>query len=179
MLLNQPIVPSTHETKNAMKPTVREANLTDEHDAQAIIEIVDAYAREPAGGEEPLAQSVRDRLIQGLQQHPTTLVLLAFQGQTPVGVAVCFLGFSTFHAKPLLNLHDFAVLPECRGQGVGGVLLQAVEDAAVERGCCKVTLEVLDTNPRAMDLYLRCGFSSPAAKNSKATFFLSKKLSEQ
>ena len=45
----------------------------------------------------------------------------------PVGAAVCFIGFSTFAAKPLINIHDFVVLPAARGKGVGRRLLEAVE----------------------------------------------------
>jgi ribosomal protein S18 acetylase RimI-like enzyme len=155
---------------------IREADLNDNADTKAIIQIIDSYALEPLGGGKPLPPSVRKQLIPGLQRHPTTLVLLAFDEDKSIGLAVCFMGFSTFQAKPLMNLHDFAVLPEYRGKGAGNALLQAVENAAVERGCCKVTLEVLDTNMRAMALYHRCGFSNPAAGNSETTIFLAKPL---
>ena len=35
----------------------------------------------------------------------------------PVGLATTFEGFSTFAAKPLINIHDIAVLPDYRGRG--------------------------------------------------------------
>jgi len=128
-----------------------------EHQA-AVLAMVDAYSRDPMGDGAPLAPDVRARLIPGLRKHPTTLVFLAYDDATPVGVAVCFLGFSTFAAKPLVNLHDVCVVPSHRGRGVGRRLLAAVEARARELGCCKLTLEVLDRNHRALDTYTAAGF---------------------
>jgi GNAT superfamily N-acetyltransferase len=88
--------------------------------------MVDAYSCDSMGDGAPLAADVRERLIPGLRQHPTTLVFLAYDGDAPVGVAVCFLGFSTFVAKPLVNIHDFAILPTHRGRGLGRGLMAAV-----------------------------------------------------
>ena len=51
------------------------------------------------GNGKPLDADVRARLIRGLQEHPTTLIYLAFDEDNPVGAAVCFIGFSTFAAK--------------------------------------------------------------------------------
>jgi ribosomal protein S18 acetylase RimI-like enzyme len=84
--------------------------------------------------------------------------LLAFVGDEPVGAAVCFFGLSTFRARPLVNIHDLAVLPKHQGKGVGPALLAAVEDHARRRGCCKITLEVQDDNVRARNVYRRFGF---------------------
>jgi GNAT superfamily N-acetyltransferase len=124
----------------------------------AVLAMVDAYSRDPMGDAAPLAAEARARLIPGLRAHPTTLVFLAYDGDTPVGVAVCFLGFSTFAAKPLVNLHDVCVVPTHRGRGVGRGLLAAVEARARELGCCKLTLEVLDQNHPALRTYLAAGF---------------------
>src|SRR5262245_37780568 len=106
---------------------VRDADLDDPADAAAIVEIVSSYASDPFGGGAPLAPDVRARLVPGLRAHPTTLVLLAFVDARAVGVAVCFFGYSTFQARPLLNVHDLAVLPDARGGGIGRALLAAVE----------------------------------------------------
>jgi len=42
----------------------------------------------------------------------------------------------------LINISDFFVLSEHRGQNVGQLILAAVEQKARNTGCCKVTLEV-------------------------------------
>jgi GNAT superfamily N-acetyltransferase len=124
----------------------------------AVLAMIDAYSRDPMGDGAPLAPDVRERLIPGLRRHPTTLVFLAYDCETPVGVAVCFVGFSTFAGKPLVNLHDVSIVPTHRGRGIGRGLLAAVEARARELGCCKLTLEVLDRNDRALRTYTAVGF---------------------
>ncbi|HTO09314.1 MAG TPA: GNAT family N-acetyltransferase [Myxococcota bacterium] len=137
---------------------IREADLSREDDARALVEIVDSYARGPGGQNAPLSAAARARLPQGLRAHPAAFALLAFDGGRPVGVAVCFVGFSTFHGQPLVNIHDLAVLPDHRARGIGSRLLEAVEQRARTLGACRVTLEVGDSNHRARRLYERHGF---------------------
>jgi ribosomal protein S18 acetylase RimI-like enzyme len=147
-----------------------------EHQA-AVLKLVDAYSRDPMGDGSALSAEARERLIPGLRAHPTTLIILAFDREVAVGIAVCFVGFSTFAAKPLLNLHDVAVLPEYRGRGIGKGLLQAVEAEARERGCCKLTLEVLDQNLQALRTYQSAGFKRYALQpGAGEAIFLTKPL---
>lgn len=142
-----------------MPITITEADLRLPRDADATLALLDAYSRDPMGDGAPLPEDVKAKLIPGLLAHPTTLVLLAWDGDAPVGIATCFLGFSTFKAKPLLNIHDLAVLPERRGEGIGPQLLDAAAAAARARGCCKLTLEVLENNHRARKVYAAAGFA--------------------
>jgi ribosomal protein S18 acetylase RimI-like enzyme len=154
-----------------------QADLQQPDHQAAVLTLVDAYSRDPMGDGAPLSAAARARLIPGLRQHPTTLVLLAYDGDTPVGVAVCFVGFSTFAARPLVNLHDVAVLPSHRGRGVGRALLAAVEAQARELGCCKLTLEVLDQNHRALRTYVAAGFKRYALQpGTGEAIFLTKPL---
>ena len=141
-----------------------------------VLDVLNSYAADPVGGGEPLSPDVRERLVPALRDHPTALVLLAIAEGRPVGIAVCFLGFSTFRARPLLNIHDLAALPEWRGKGVGGALLAAAEDRARRRGCCKLTLEVQDDNRWALALYESFGFSDFVVGDSGPTRFLTKPL---
>jgi ribosomal protein S18 acetylase RimI-like enzyme len=156
--------------------TVIEADLQDRRHQAAIVHLIDAYARDPMGNGEGLPSEVCDRLMAGLQQHPTTMIYLAFAGDEPVGIAVCFVGFSTFAAQPLINIHDLAVVPEHRGRGVGHLLLERVEARGRELGCCKLTLEVRADNDRAQRLYARVGFGDVAFKQGARTWFLQKPL---
>lgn len=143
------------------------ADLTSDVHCDGIIKILDSYA------DEPLPLAVRENLAPRLEQHPTTEILLATNAeQVPVGAAICFLGFSTFAARPLLNLHDLAVLPDYRGCGIGQLLLAGVEERARELDCCKVTLEVRESNPRAKALYHVCGYQDFGGR----TFFMEKTL---
>lgn len=155
---------------------VRRADLADTHDAAAVLAILDSYASDPRGGSQPLSIEVRARLIPGLRKHPTSCVWLAFDGGDAIGVCVGFVGFTTFQARPLLNIHDLAVLPGRRGAGVGRALLTAAEAFAREQACCKITLEVQDDNSPARLLYDRYGFRDVVYGDSGPTRFLSKQL---
>jgi ribosomal protein S18 acetylase RimI-like enzyme len=152
---------------------VREADFDDDADVNGFIEVLDSYASAPVGGGRPLAADVRQRVVPLLREHPTSLVLLAFVDDEPVGIAVCFFGLSTFSARPLLNIHDLAVLPTHQGKGVGPALLVGAEDHARRRGCCKLTLEVQDDNMRARGVYRRFGFEDYALGPTR---FLTKPL---
>ena len=90
---------------------VRAADLQDDADAAAIVHLLNAYATDPRGGGVPLSDAVQSRLVAGLREHPMARVWLAFDGAAAVGVCVGFIGYSTFEALPLLNIHDLAVLP--------------------------------------------------------------------
>lgn len=130
--------------------------------AEALVLLLDAYARDAAGGGHALSDEVKQRLPAELARRQGVHVLLAFVGGEAAGLAICMEGFSTFACAPLLNLHDFAVRPQFRGQGLGKALLARVAGLAEDLGCCKVTLEVLEGNARARGLYLACGFEDYA-----------------
>ena len=159
-----------------MPVEIRLSDLNSAADAAAVIAVLDSYASDPRGGSEPLSAQVRDRLIPGLKSHPTTRIWLAWDNGQAVGLCVGFLGFSTFQARPLLNIHDLAVVPGRRGGGVGRALLSAAESHARQAGCCKLTLEVLDDNHPARGLYERFGFRDVKHGDSGPMRFLSKNL---
>jgi len=139
--------------------SVRRADYADAGDAQAIVDLLDAYARDPAGGGEPLSPQVREQLVPALAARPWAFSVLAFDGGQPVGLVNCLEGFSTFKARPLVNVHDVAVLASHRGRGIAAQMLALVEAIAIERGACKLTMEVLSGNHTALRLYQRIGFA--------------------
>ncbi len=51
-----------------------------------------------------------------------------------------------------------AVHPAMRGKGIGTKLLEVLESKALERQMKVITLDVIDTNPKAKALYKRLGF---------------------
>lgn len=156
--------------------TVRAADLADAEDTDAVVHLLDAYARDPRGGGQPLPDEVRGRLASGLRAHPMALVWLAFNGEAAAGVCVAFIGYSTFQARPLLNIHDLAVLAAHRGRGIGRALLASAEAAARALDCCRLTLEVQEDNAPARRLYAACGFEDVRYGNSGPTRFLGKPL---
>jgi ribosomal protein S18 acetylase RimI-like enzyme len=69
-----------------------------------------------------------------------------------------FLPFAQHHHDGQLTIGAIAVSPIMRGQGVGTQLLHTIFDYARENGFRSVSLEVVDTNPHAQQLYQRMGF---------------------
>lgn len=136
-----------------------EADLTNSQHANAVVFLLNSYACSPEGGEKPLPDEVQQNLPDELQKRSEAIVLLAFENEEPIGLVICMEGFSTFSCKPLLNIHDVFVAPEFRGQGVSRQLLMRAETIAKERGCCKLTLEVLEGNHIAQAAYKKFGFS--------------------
>jgi ribosomal protein S18 acetylase RimI-like enzyme len=134
------------------------ADVADPGHQAAIIDLLDMYCRDEFGDGQPLSAAARASLIPGLVRHGGARVFLAYEGDAPIGLAICLVGFSSFRAKPLLNVHDIAVRPAARGRGIGRQLLAAIEADARELGCCKVTLEVRSDNHRAKALYEDAGF---------------------
>ena len=127
--------------------------------AAALLDLLEHYAQDPMGGGQGLSTVVHEHLIDALKSVPHYHAALAFEGAEPVGLINCFAGFSTFAAKPLLNIHDIAVRRERRGQGIGQALLAWAETRARQLGACKLTLEVLSNNQVAMAAYERAGFA--------------------
>ena len=141
-----------------MTAVIVDADLSLAAHRDGLVDVLNNYAQLPdiAGGQLP--EHVRRQLPDRLAEQPNRQVLLAMRADRVVGVAVCFSAFSTFAAKPLLNIHDLAVHSDARGQGVGTLLLDAVALRAKELGCCRVTLEVVAQNGGAKRLYERVGF---------------------
>lgn len=127
--------------------------------ADGLVMLLDAYASDPAGGGEGLSAFAKSHLVDSLAARPQAYSVLAFDGALPVGLVNCIEGFSTFACKPLVNVHDVAVLRSHRGRGIAERMLLEAEAIARERGAVKLTLEVLSGNHGAMRLYHRIGFA--------------------
>jgi ribosomal protein S18 acetylase RimI-like enzyme len=139
--------------------TIYASDLADPAHAAAFLDLLDHYARDPMGGGEGLSDYARANLLDRLKTLPIFHGALAFRGEKAVGLINCFSGFSTFAARPLLNVHDIVVHAEARGQGIGQALLGWAEERARQLSCCKLTLEVLANNRRAIASYERAGFA--------------------
>jgi ribosomal protein S18 acetylase RimI-like enzyme len=141
--------------------------------------LLNTYALDNMGGGQPLAENMKEKLIKDLDISPIAYSFIAYDGSKAIGLLNSFLGYSTFYAAPLLNIHDLVVIPEYRGRGVSTLLLQTAEDKAKSLSCCKLTLEVLENNTVAQRAYHRFGFAGyeldPSA--GKALFF-EKKLTK-
>ncbi|HDZ57243.1 MAG TPA: GNAT family N-acetyltransferase [Pseudomonas xinjiangensis] len=142
-----------------MSTSCFQADYHDPDHASAIVRLLDAYAQDPMGGGEPLSEEVKLTLAGKLAALPHAFSVLCYVDGQPAGLVNCFEGFSSFVASPLVNIHDVVVSPAFRGLGVSQLMLAEVERIAIERGCCKLTLEVLEGNRVAQGAYEKCGFS--------------------
>lgn len=125
---------------------------------QDISALLNAYAQDPMGGGHALPEAVQQNLVSALAERPYAFSLIAYVDGQPAGLTNCFEGFSTFACKPLINIHDLVVLKAFRGKGISLSMLERVEQIARDRGCCKITLEVLSNNQIAQAAYWKFGF---------------------
>ncbi len=154
-----------------------EADLENPAHQAAVLELTRSYAREPIGNDGDLPAEVQQVLVERLRAHPTTIIMLAFDDERPIGIATSFLGFSTFAGRPLMNIHDVHVIRPAQRRGVARRLLEAVETKAREFDCCKLTLEVYEDNVAARALYRKTGFvSDPGRAPQRKNLFQQKAL---
>ena len=151
---------SVGRTLASTRVTVCRADYANPVHAAAIVALLDAYAQDPMGGAHALSDFAKANLVDALARRPQAYSVLAFDGDMPVGLVNCIEGFSTFACKPLVNVHDVAVLASHRGLRVAEKMLALAETVARERGACKLTLEVLQGNVGAVRLYRRIGFAN-------------------
>jgi len=86
------------------------------------------------------------------------LSIICYVDDKPAGLINSFEAFSTFKCQPLINIHDIVVVKEFRGLGISQLMLTKAEEKAKSKGCCKITLEVLEGNEIARNSYMKFGF---------------------
>lgn len=134
------------------------ADVLDPTHASALVDLLNQYAMEEAGGGRALSPEVKKNLASTLAKRTDTVILIAYHQNTPAGMVIAFEGFSTFACKPLLNIHDVIVAKPYRGRGLADRMLARIEEIGRSRGYCKLTLEVLEGNAAARKVYSRAGF---------------------
>lgn len=137
---------------------IAKVDFNDPTQAADYIYLMSQYALDPMGGGEDLSEQVKADLPAALAARDNCVSFIAYVEQAPAGLITCIEGFSTFACKPLLNIHDVIVHVEYRGLNIAGKLLEAAQQEAAQRGCQKLTLEVLQGNELARKVYERAGF---------------------
>jgi ribosomal protein S18 acetylase RimI-like enzyme len=161
--------------------SIEQVNFHDEVQGLQLVELLNCYAVDPAGGGEELTPYVKENLIEELKKRSFAYAFIAYYNENglkkPVGLALAFEGFSSFNCEGLLNIHDFVVVKEYRSKGVGTRLLQEIERFSLAKGYCKITLEVLERNITAQNLYRKLGFAGyQLSEEFGAALFWSKNL---
>ena len=121
--------------------------------------LINQYIADPMGGGTPLTPLQQLILVDGLANHPSCFILFILENQQIAGLATCFINFSTFKAKPYINIHDLIIDIRHRGKGLGRSLLQQIESISKVRKYCKITLEVREDNFAAKNLYTEMDFN--------------------
>lgn len=138
---------------------IKECDFRDPKQRQAVIDLMNHYMASDMGGKlPPYEDHVAQAVVEGLEHHPSKLVLLAEYQGAYVGLSNSFINFGTFAGKPFINIHDIVVLDTYRGLGIGRKMMEAIDVKATELGCCKITLEVRADNTTAQQLYKSMGF---------------------
>jgi GNAT superfamily N-acetyltransferase len=144
------------ETTEMKRPNQFEIRPAQMEDVPIILELIrDLATYERAPNE---VTATEEQLVDVLfGERPVAEVLLAFEGQSPVGFAVYFYNFSTWLGRPGLYLEDLFVKPEKRGKGYGRALLIELAKIARDRKCGRMEWAVLDWNEPAINFYRALG----------------------
>jgi ribosomal protein S18 acetylase RimI-like enzyme len=134
------------------------ADYSNKKHSKDIAYLLNIYAKDPMGGGKDLSDDIKNSIVLELSKRVNNFSIIAYINSEPIGLAVCFENFSTFICKPLINIHDIIIIPKARGLGISQKILAKVEDEAIKRGCCKITLEVLEGNIVARNAYKKFGF---------------------
>lgn len=122
-------------------------------------ELIRHYMTDAMGGCKPLSQHQEQNMITGLQNQANCFVLFIEYNGEIVGLATCFINYSTFKAHPYINVHDIVIHSSMRGKQLGKLLMQKIIEIAHHYNCCKVTLEVREDNIVAQRMYKQLGFA--------------------
>jgi len=142
-----------------MELSILQVDLQNPQHCNQVVKLLNDYMNDPMGNNNPMPKGLGSQIISGLKQHSGFLGFFVLAGDQFAGLANCNINFSTFQAKPLINIHDFIVAPECRNIGAGHFLLRGIINYATQNGFCRVNLEVREDNLAAKSLYKKMGFS--------------------
>ena len=142
-----------------MELSILQVDLQNELHCAQVIKLLNDYMNDPMGNNAPTDESLAPQIIAGLQSYPGYLGFFVLSGDQFAGLSNCNQNFSTFKAKPILNIHDFIVAPEFRTIGAGHFLMRGILNYASKNGYCRVNLEVREDNHAAKSLYQKMGFS--------------------
>ncbi|MCL2370570.1 MAG: ribosomal protein S18-alanine N-acetyltransferase [Firmicutes bacterium] len=120
--------------------TIRQYNTKD---IPAILHLEQAYL------DSPWSEKV---LIETLQ-NPDTVMLVAEDGGKVIGYG------SFCKVVDEAQINNICVDLESRRAGVGGMILDAIEDIATKKGCKELILEVACDNISAIGLYKKHGYT--------------------
>ena len=94
-------------------------DLGNEGHCQQLLQLLNLYMEDIMGNNKPMPVDLGPRIIAGLKNHSSYIGFFVKYKSEFVALANCNYLFSTFAAKPLINIHDFIVNPAFRQKGIG------------------------------------------------------------
>lgn len=98
--------------------------------------------------------------FQKVLNDPNAYILVAEKNDKIIGFATFSIRTVVRYPKPIAELDEFFVVPECRKKGIGKQLLQTVLDRAKKRGCYRLYIESHYDHKAAHTLYDKMRFTN-------------------
>jgi GNAT superfamily N-acetyltransferase len=133
---------------------IRKAEIEDLPAVYELIKELAIYENAPDEPSNPLETFIQD----GSGDHPKYHVLLALFGNEIAGIALYYLGYSTWKGS-MMYLDDLVVRESWRRRGIGKKLLNSLIIAAQSLGVNQLRWHVLDWNETAIAFYKQIGAS--------------------
>jgi GNAT superfamily N-acetyltransferase len=129
-------------------------------DLEAVVPLFDAYRQFYNQPSDPGAARVflRDKF-----NHGESVIFLAWEGATPVGLTQLFPSFSSVSMARVFLLNDLFVLPSHRRQGVGALLLEAAVQYGRAMRAVRLSLTTNIANVTAQATYEAQGWKRDEA----------------
>jgi len=106
-----------------------------------------------------------DRLLS--EKHTNQNAFLALEGTRTIGLVHYIYHPHNWKVEDVCYLQDLYAVPECRGQGIGRALIEAVYQAADANGTPTVYWLTQDFNHTARQLYGRVATLTPFIKYAR------------
>lgn len=126
---------------------------------KAFKKLLNDYAMDDMGSKKPLYPEQASKVVSDLIKQTNYIGFLVKTETDYVALANCFINYSTFRGKQLLNIHDYIVAPQYRKSGVGSFMMDEIVYYCESQGYCRVNLEVREDNVKAKALYEKSGFN--------------------
>jgi ribosomal protein S18 acetylase RimI-like enzyme len=149
--------------------------VADVADAPRIAELLHDFNDEYEDYTPPVA--VLERRVRALIEADEMIVVLG--GEPPFGVGVLRLRPTLFTENPdALDayLQELYVVPDRRGEGLGGAMLELVMEVARERGATWIELGTSEDDDRARALYERMGFTNREGEGGPVMYVYEREL---
>jgi len=139
--------------------TIREAQPADVGSILFLIRALAEYEREPAA----VVATEEDLLSYWFCALTRFQCVIADWSGEPVGFALFFYNYSTWHGRAGIYLEDLFVQPSHRGKGIGRALFRYLGQRAQAEGLTRVVWHVLRWNTPAIEFYKALGAESLSA----------------